>query len=564
MFKEKILGQGWLTTSILAVLIIYYFIGMHYTQHHIGGIGLYRPNNAVGWIFASAIISLGLLKIASDRQVLISPTMKMIALVFIGLIIPYFYGQTDNLWKAADRFVAIAAGGLIIFSLQQFRFSEKQWMCILFSIVVAALLQSLFGWYQYFLAAPGAFGGNVPFGTFFQKNNIGTFVLTGFSLACLFLLRAPKLYSSQIYKICFSISLIFTLFAGFVLVMVFSRSTQLITLIVIICICIGLGISKVNNRGAVLLMIFGLTLSICFGMYVLATAEGNIDALIELNDTAEWDSDKMTGEPRRLIWGICWNMFLSSPLLGFGYGDFRWDFLKAQAEKFSTTGEYYSISISLPHNELIFWAIEGGVVPLLCIVCFGLWFVIRTFRKRGISAVFYLVCLVPVIIHSMVEYPFYQAVVHWVTFCGLIAFISSRQEIKRCYTIAAPVIMRSLAVIIFILVTTYMTLAIQSLYWLEKYSVTPKLELLSNIWYPVEHGDIVLSAHMLQRMNDVNKVWNEKELLEHVDWLRTTIIYDPKDYLYKYMIRVLKALGQEEKSEQFRIEGKYLFPPSDI
>ena len=267
MFKEKILGQGWLTTSILAVLIIYYFIGMHYTQHHFGGIGLYRPNNAVGWIFASAIISLGLLKIASDRQVLISPTMKMIALVFIGLIIPYFYGQTDNLWKAADRFVAIAAGGLIIFSLQQFRFSEKQWMCILFSVVVAAFLQVLIGWYEYFLAAPGAFGDNLPFGTFFQIHNMGTFVLTGFSLACLFLLRAPKLYSSQVYKICFLISLIFTLFAGFVIVMVISRTTQVITLIVIICICIGLGISKVNNRRAVLLMIFGLSLSICFGIF---------------------------------------------------------------------------------------------------------------------------------------------------------------------------------------------------------------------------------------------------------------------------------------------------------
>jgi uncharacterized protein HemY len=94
--------------------------------------------------------------------------------------------------------------------------------------------------------------------------------------------------------------------------------------------------------------------------------------------------------------------------------------------------------------------------------------------------------------------------------------------------------------------------------------VSPNLELLSNIWYPVEHGDIVLSAHMLQRLNDVNKVWNEKELLEHVDWLRNSIIYDPKDYLYKYMIRVLEALGQEEKAEQFRTEGKYLFPPSDF
>ena len=153
--------------------------GMHYTQYHIGGIGLYRPNNAVGWIFASAIISLGLLKIANDRQAIITPTMKMITLVFIGLIIPYFYGQTDNIWKAADRFVAIAAGGLIIFSLQQFRFSEKQWMCILFSIVVAAVLQSLFGWYQYFLAAEGMSqwgSANMPFGTFFQHSNMGTFV----------------------------------------------------------------------------------------------------------------------------------------------------------------------------------------------------------------------------------------------------------------------------------------------------------------------------------------------------------------------------------------------------
>ena len=239
-------------------------------------------------------------------------------------------------------------------------------------------------------------------------------------------------------------------------------------------------------------MIFGLLLSICFGIYEFAITEGSLDPLIEFSDTAEWDSDKSTGEPRRLVWGICWKIFLRSPLLGIGYGDFRWDFLKAQAEEFSTTGEYYSGAISLPHNELILWAIEGGIVPLLCIVCFGLWFVIRIFRKRGISGVFYLVCLVPVIIHSMLEYPFYQAVVHWITFCCLIAFISSRQEIKRCYTIAVPVIMRSLAVIIFTLVTIYMTLAIQSLYWLEKYSVTPKLELLSNIWYPVEHGDICL------------------------------------------------------------------------
>ena len=181
----------------------------------------------------------------------------------------------------------------------------------------------------------------MPFGTFFQKNNIGTFVLTGFSLGCLFLLRAPKLYSPQIYKICFSISLIFTLFAGFVLVMLFSRTTQLITLIVIICICIGLGISKVNNRRAVLLMITGLLLSICFGIYVLATAEGNLNDLIEFSDTAEWDSDKRTGEPRTLLWGICWKIFLRSPLLGIGYGDFRWEFLKAQGEQFSRTGEYF-------------------------------------------------------------------------------------------------------------------------------------------------------------------------------------------------------------------------------
>jgi len=558
LFKEKILGQGWLTSSILAILIIYYFIGMHYTQHHFGGIGLYRPNNAVGWIFASAIISLGLLKIANDRQVIITPTMKMIALVFIGLIIPYFYGQTDNLWKAADRFVAIAAGGLIIFSLQQFRFSEKQWMCILFSIVVAAVLQSLFGWYQYFLAAEGRYqwgAANMPFGTFFQHTNMGTFVLTGFSSACLFTLRAPKIFNSRTNNVCYSICLLYTLLAGFVIANVFSRTAWLSVIVVLTCICFGLLICKINNRVKVLLLIAGLLISIGFGTYSMKTAE------VTARD-AEGILQDVTGSNRLQTWSICWDIFMQSPFKGHGYGDFRWTFLKTQADLFLKTGAYYHTKLAHPHNELIFWAIEGGVVPLLCIVFFGLWFAIRTFQKRGISGLFYLVCFVPVIIHSLLEYPFYQAIVHWLTFCSLIAFISSRQEIKRCYTIAAPVIMRSLAVIIFTLVTTYMTLAIQSLYWLEKYSVTPKLELLSNIWYPVEHSDIVLSAHMLQQMNDVKKVWNEKELLECVNWLQTTIKYDPKDYLYNYMIRVLKALGQEEKAEHFRLEGNYLFPNS--
>jgi O-antigen polymerase len=61
-----------------------------------------------------------------------------------------------------------------------------------------------------------------------------------------------------------------------------------------------------------------------------------------------------------------------------------------------------------PHNELLFWWIEGGVIPVLSLLLFALWFSIRVWRHGTINHKAVWVCCIPILLHTQTEYPLYH------------------------------------------------------------------------------------------------------------------------------------------------------------
>ena len=87
-----------------------------------------------------------------------------------------------------------------------------------------------------------------------------------------------------------------------------------------------------------------------------------------------------------------------------------------------------------PHNEILFWTVEGGIIPLL-----GILFIVGSFlnivwKAKKNRAWSYLVLLLPITIHLQLELPFYISAIHWFTFIFL-TFIVDAEHGKE-YEIA--------------------------------------------------------------------------------------------------------------------------------
>jgi O-antigen polymerase len=99
-------------------------------------------------------------------------------------------------------------------------------------------------------------------------------------------------------------------------------------------------------------------------------------------------------------------------------------------------------SISHPHNELVLWLVEGGLVGLvgaLCFIASGFWLWMHGNRWRRAC----LVAALPVVIHMLTEYPVRQSTPHWLLLILLLRCADSdragiRLALTSTWLIRAP------------------------------------------------------------------------------------------------------------------------------
>lgn len=545
------------TRSLLFVSALYWLLGMHFFMHNPGGAGLYLPFNAWGWIFASLVIALGLWQVTLRQRLVISSLQLGLWLGALLLLLPMAYPGFELQDYAIPRLLGLFAGLLFLFGLYQWRLGRSARDRLLYLLLGAVAIEALLGLVQYYLLTPGNWIGydtraNRPYGIFQQPNVMASFMATGLALAIWLELRKegnPWLQRLR-YGVIVSTSLL--------LVVLQSRVGQLGGLLALLLLVPRLYRERLLDR-----MLGLVALGVVLGLVSQYGMTG-VKRGIEIYQS---------GGYRPIYWAYCAKLISQMPWTGWGYGSFEPVFLQHYMADKAQHPAMVQIEYNLdhPHNEFLYWAVEGGIAPMLGMVLMGgalLWRVSRAGWVRGPAL---LALVTPILLHTQTEYPFYHAIAHWWALLLLVHVLDAEVEEGagarsrsswREYTYRPWLLLRFAAIAIPLIVVPFMLTALHTAWVVTKYE-------RGGYKQPALLLDIVNPMAWLTRVEfDVNAVRlmvglqsnNKGELEAYLDWGQGFVRHTPRANIYANMVIALNALGRREEADRLRAEALVLYP----
>jgi Lipid A core - O-antigen ligase and related enzymes len=538
-----------------AFLFLYLVFGLHVFMHNQGGAGLYLPFNMVGWAFVSVLISIGVWHITSVKKISYSHGFKFYVAGFLVLLIPFLNPLADWSQIGQLRFYGLMAGIFLFLSFSQFQFDKNERNVILYFLLLAVAIESLLGLVQFFVLKDGNWIGyntkiNRPYGIFQKDSVFSSFLAVGLAIA--------------FYQTRWDESLSFSRWRKILLGFIFISVPLLLVQIQ----------SRAGIYGAVLVTIFMLPIMwsfnrrysgsiICLLLIGLGLGMGLYHPMRDAN------SYMVTTNFRKLYWSHSLSMWLKHPWFGYGYGSFEYTFLHGfyAPENIKPGMALMEENLDHPHNEIIFWLYEGGIVAIIGLVFFAVGYISSLVKCTGWAKRISLVALVlPLLFHSMVEYPFYHSVAHFfffVVFLWLADAESGQQKTVVCnYWFLA----RFIAILIPMIVVPFMLTGLQEAYLLTKYErmKDKNPQMLEQIINPLPWM-MMYEFEMRNVQLTFSAAMHDKAGLEsYVTWAKQFLHNSPRAVVYGQLVYALQQLNEKTQAQFWLDEGKRLFPHADF
>ncbi|MHA7000951.1 PglL family O-oligosaccharyltransferase [Aeromonas schubertii] len=532
---------------------LWLLLGMHFFMHNPGGAGLYLPFNAIGWVFASLLMGLGLWVCTQKGVVRLSRLWLGLGVMASLLWLPMLWGDANLRDYALPRLLGLMGGVLFLFSLYQSltRDDGRHWLLNL--LLGAVAIELTLGLVQFFLLIPGNWIGydtavNRPYGIFQQPNVMASFMATGLAVALwqegsasfsrgASWLRAYLLFGTPL-----------------LLVVLQSRVGQLGGGAVVLMMLPMLSQNRAWRR-PLLLVALGIVVGFA-ALYLVEGARRGMEIY-------------QSGGMRSIYWPYAWQLILQKPWLGWGYGGFESLFLHSYMAEKALNPSMVQIEYNLdhPHNELLYWGVEGGLLPILVLLAMAGMLLWRLRGQRWPRALALLALVTPMALHTQTEYPFYHSIVHWFLFLTLIWFIDEEcEEMTRpgIRTLVYPhrLLLRFLALAIPLLVVPFMATALHTAWVVTKYERGgfKEPDLLLKVVNPV--------AWLTRVEFDVNGVRlavglqtkNRQELEAYIAWARDFVRHTPRVNIYAGMIEATLALGEGDAARAILSQARLLYP----
>ncbi|WGV99978.1 PglL family O-oligosaccharyltransferase [Vibrio sp. YMD68] len=548
-----------LNKPFLISLAVVFIVAMHFFMQNPGGSGLALSFNATTWTALSVTLSIGLYQLATNQSLMYSKLTIGLLVCCLLMTVPTFYGNATTS-AALGRLIGLWTGFLLFVLLQQFRFSNKHKQRLLWFIVIAVFIQSVFGFYQYLLLEPNNMFGydalrNRPYGIFQQPNVMASFLATGLVISAYLLARQTNKYSrlSETSFLC-----LIPLLTAPLLIIIASRTGWLGA---VISLCFVLPyLYKYSTRKRFFSWVICCLIGVGLGFF--ATHSQGTDAL--LSSKADLES------PRKYTFPQALDMVIEKPFTGYGYGNFEAEYILYTARQHQLNPSYKPglPAMDHPHNELLFWGVEGGLIPLLAIVLAASLVLARIYyAKKGIRLAMFAL-FVPIVVHSQLEYPFYHSAVHWITFMILLFWVDQRvASYKRLhFGQLTKSFLRVMCIIAPLITSFYMFSALHTNYVLTLFErSSPKQpEILDRVTNPVVWKDRfdwdIYSTYL-----NIGLHTQEPELIKpYIQWSLDMIQSKPRPAFYSNLILAYQGLGDSSRAEQIRAEAQYLFPDKDF
>lgn len=550
-----------LNKRFLFALGFAFLVATHFFSPNPGGAGLALSFNPPVWIAIIIALGMGAYQTARNRVIKYSKLSIALLISCILMTVPLFFPNAEP-WFALPRLLGLWTGLGLFFALQQFRLSNEDKQRLLWFILLSVLIEAVFGWVQYTLLSEGnPFGYNTqvnrPYGIFQQPNVMASFLATGLVISGYLLARQPHTkYLHWRHKLV-------VLYATPVmtmplLIVLGSRTGWLGTILALILLLPYVYRFATRNRAYT----WGATLAVGLVLGIGLTQVGDNQSLLERK--ADLESARAYTFPQTL------DMVIEKPLSGYGYGQFEPEYILYTARQHQLNQDYPAgfPSMDHPHNELLYWGAEGGILPIFGILLamgYVLYWLTKARRgtRLGILSLF-----IPIVLHTQLEYPFYHSAIHWVTFIVLLYWVDQRggKSYQFNFGRSSKMVLRLGSLLVPILVSVFMITSLQTNRVLTEFEKSkPKnpdiLDQVTNpiVWKDRYEWDIHSTFLQLGLATG-----NTQYIQSFIDWSQEFIKHKPRPSVYKNLILAYQGLSDERLAEEIRGEAKFLFPKVDF
>ncbi|EKE75355.1 PglL family O-oligosaccharyltransferase [Gallaecimonas xiamenensis] len=534
-----------------------FLFATQYFQHNIGGYGLQLSFNNVVWIAVLVMITVGIVR-GTNRGTWTLPSRWPWYLgLFLCLFLPLLW--SDNTAEyAIGRFFGVLGGLLFLLALFQCFEARQAEKGLLLIIIGSVSLQSLLGTLQLFGWDWLPIGriseaGVRPQGIFQQPNVFASYVATGVmaSLWCLVKYQAPKRVSLKVAW--YGVLLSCLTLGPFCLYIALSRTGVLALALGLFCF---LWVRKPASR-PLMIGVAAIILGELAGLLFTEVVQGAVRGAAGITE-----SNGRTG-----IWTVSLQLFSQHPLLGSGLGSFEAAYAWQRGAAFAATGLLAMANVDHPHNELLFWAVEGGLLPVTGIVAFSLTFLLAL-RHLGRDAWGYGALLLPIILHCMTEYPFYHSAAHWFVFLTLLFLVESRLAPLKDKPVALPYVWKSLSMIALLVGSLFLVTNLHTIAKLTQVARANKvaqgsdspLAPLLDIVNPIVFQNHITHLGMYTRLQVALATHDQQALRDYISWgwQFSHNVVRPDTFIY--MREAAEALGDEAEVARIESRARWLYP----
>lgn len=517
-----------------------FLIAMQYFQDNVGGHGLGLPFNSISWIGVAFIIAVASWHWLKTKRLVYSDTDLFLLIVFACLAIPLLWA--DSPWRQTvyDNYLGIIAFISIIIAHRQFDLDDHQRAVFWLIVVCGVVFQCFVGVYQFFYADQLHIINHYRLlGTIQQANVYASLIATGLAISC-YQLLSKKL--PRFFKV---VHFVMVFFAGLLVLFTQSRTGIVGAFLALFFLFLLFRKERKVIKYIVVLIISGLMLGIFVKQIVQDDEPKSLTA----------------AGYRTVIYKVSVELIKEAPILGHGVGRFAHVYAERQAALYKEQPEaiYPTIeAVHLPHNEILYWWIEGGILPIIALLVFAVYFSVRVWRLGSIDNKALWLCTIPIVLHSQTEYPLYHSVPSFM----LLGLLISSATPGRTFSVSTAqftLIPNLLVSIMPFLVTIFMLTNLHTTWLLHKYYVSGVPDYLLKILNPIGQ----LSTVNLYRSQAYLRSGNAELILLAEDVLMKEVSVRPTHTGYWVLHHVQKTADLTDKAAKTFDRGGYLYPASD-
>ncbi|ADN74571.1 O-antigen polymerase [Ferrimonas balearica DSM 9799] len=524
--------EGQLNRWYLGAWGLLWLLAMHYYQPNGGGSGLSLAFNTTSWMALALVLAVGAYQAARRGCLRFNALLPVSTLCLLALCLPLLWSPAPWAGTALPRYLGLFALLALLLCQQQMSLRPQQQRLFWRLVIAAGLIQTLFSLIQFLSPTwfPALMTSQRPVGIFQQTNLVATFI--GATMAISYYRLQQE--TSQGWR---RLSWLLILLGATAQWLIQSRTGVVGTTLALLGLSALLGWHLSKRLWA--LLVVGVVLGA---------------ALQALNQAPPRDNLEQPGY-RTTLYGLSAELIAEHPWQGVGIGQFQPAFMEKQAQHQAGAGDYpyWSTASSHPHNELLFWGVEGGLLPMVAILMFGLWVTYRVWRAGRLRHKALWLCLLPVLLHSQTEYPLYQSAPHLALFAVLVAAMVPGRW--RRLTLRGEGVLRLSAPIMVVLVWAFMLTNLHTTYVAGQYYATKQPHYLVEIVNPFGQTRNInyLTTQALLRVGSPTALAQAEQLAHEEARLRPTI------GSYALWQDSLWAQGRYDEAEQVRQRGQYLF-----